>query len=371
MQERRTRNLLEIINDGVIRFDRQGEILSSNPAFNKIMNIDQEQRSGLNFFSLFNEKQKAILVEQLNELDDTKQPQYGVINYPLGNSELRHIDYMLSFASLTQEETFFVARFSDITEVVNKEKNLNYIIQKEKELNTSKSQFVRITSHELRTPLAIILSNAEILSLLTSEPELSNPGMMCKSINRIVKEVNMMTEILNQLMIISKIEEGKIDFDPAEIEINDIIEEIKNEFFNPYKDGRVLQIDITANNLSLCCDRRLFRPAVMNLLTNAFKYSAGAQAPTICVAESNEAVLITVTDYGIGIPQGDVQHLFSPFFRASNVGVIQGTGLGLMVVEYAIKKHQGSIDFKSDVGKGTSFTLTFPKKTTYEQHNDH
>jgi signal transduction histidine kinase len=245
---------------------------------------------------------------------------------------------------------------------VNKELYLNEIISKEKELNNSKSQFIRITSHELRTPLAIIQANTEILEMYHSG-SLGNNSKLKPEVmmGRIMKEVRLMTEILNELMLISRIEAGKMEYAPDATDILKFIEDIKNDLYNPHTDGRVLSVHCTCEHTIIASiDKKLMRHAIVNLINNAFKYSAGKLPPQISLKKIDNSLIFEVQDFGIGIPEQDQKKLFSSFFRASNAGVIQGSGLGLMVVDYVVKKHNGHISFSSVQNEGSIFIISLP-----------
>lgn len=365
LQEKRLKNLFSIINDGIVRIDNQGFVSFINPAFERIMNIQpgQAEEVGINFFSYLDPKDVAIIKEKLLLLKASNLPQDGMLTLHTDGDSMRYLDYTLTYSQFT-EEAFYVARVTDITEKVEKERNMSVFLNKVNDLNMSKSQFMRITSHELRTPLEIILSNTELLEMILARALPKSEHDTSKMLNRIVKEVNIMTEILNQLMMVSKIEEGKVDFRVELVDIADFINEIKEELFLPNSDGRNLVFKYPKKLMLIQADRRLLRNAVVNLLKNAFKYSFSKPEPEVNIKDTGDYVEIFIKDYGIGIPEEDREKLFKPFSRASNVGTVQGTGIGLMVVEYVAQQHGGSITYKSKPNVGTTFCLKLPKKIT-------
>ncbi len=368
-QEKRIRNLLEIINDGVFRCLEDGTVNLFNEAFLRIMDITMSDKMApvkLNFLELIPSDERLSIMEKIREVMSGGGPQFGLFKLPGNSGNFKFIDYVFT-QSVSSADAAFVVRLSDITAIVTKENDLNEIIAREKDLNTSKSRFIHITSHELRTPLSIIQAHAEILNMVLGNIVFDNPAINVKKLlDRIVKEVTLMTEILNQLMTISKIESDKIEITPEKIDISDFLGTIKDDLYAPYHDGRSLNIEINNPSPSFVFDRKLLRMAVINLINNAFKYSANRPAPVIKVITNDNTIQLEVTDYGIGIPEEDVANLFQSFYRASNVGFIQGTGLGLMVVEYAVKKHNGTITFNSQMNKQTTFTITLPNNMETE-----
>ena len=362
VQEARIRNLLYIINDGVFRCDSDGTLNLYNDSFLKIMQAcPPDKNTKLNLFDLLPHSEHAELTRKIKLLSENGQNQTGTFCILTPDGSNKYIDYLITGA-IRSEDAIFVGRISDVTAQVNKEQNLNEIIRKEKELNQSKSRFVRITSHELRNPLSIIRANAEILEMLLSQDipkdKLIKPDVLFERIN---KGILQMTEILNRLLMLSKIEDGRMELDLANVCLASFINEIKNDFYCPYTDGRTLHLKIGAGSDEIRCDRNLLRHAIVNLVNNAFKYSFGKAEPILSIALFDHQVVIEMTDFGIGIPESDLPNLFTSFFRASNVGVIQGTGLGLVVLEFVVRKLSGSISVTSRENEGTVFTISLPR----------
>jgi PAS domain S-box-containing protein len=361
LQEERLRMVLNMIRDGVFTFDEGGHINFINNSFRHILNIaDSNTDRPLSFFDLLPAAEIIKVKQKLSQLIQTGQPQYGIIHFIDYRGQIAYLDFSLTKA-IGSIEAAFVGRISDITEIVNKEEGLKQIIAKEKELNLSKSRFVKITSHELRTPLAIILANAEILEMIqnarTHGTSNLDPAVMLK---RIIKEVTIMTDILDQLMTISRIEADNIEFKRQTVDLPSFFTGIKHDLFDPHTDGRVLELHIAAEVTAASIDKNLTRQAVVNLVNNAYKYSPGKPAPVMQVGIENRNLVISVTDQGLGIPAEEQGKLFTSFFRATNVVNIQGTGLGLIVVDYAVKKHSGAVTFKSQQHEGTTFSISFP-----------
>lgn len=362
LQEKRVRDLLNFTNDGIFTCDINFNINFYNPSFAKILGIENENKhTGINFSKLLNEHEEQLtrnMLDKLGSFDDIETRNFALLK---GKSEL-FLEASFMKASENEPEQF-IGKITDITERVNKEKNLNQIIEKERELNNSKSQFIRITSHELRTPLAIIQANVEILQMAKILPpekaKQINDDVMLK---RMAREVTHMTETLNQLLMISRIENGKIEYAPKLVNLNFYLGEIVKELYTPHSDGRTLQTFIPENGITAEIDPKLIRHAVVNLLNNAFKYSIGKESPQLYLRENAAQVIIDIKDFGIGVPDEDQPKLFTTFFRASNTGVIQGSGIGLTIVEYVVKMHGGAITFKTKANEGSLFTITLNKQ---------
>ncbi len=365
IQEKRIMNFMNIIKDGVFRCNADGSINLYNNSFFTIFDInlsEYETDFKLNFFHLLSTDELPKVKQKIELLYLTGESQFGMLSLTTRKGVEKYFDYTLTVA-MSAEEAAFVCRITDITEIMNREKNLNELIIKEQELNNKKSSFIRITSHELRTPLSIILANTEILEIILANKSSNalialNPETV---VSRISKEVGNMTDILDQLMNISRIENNNIEFEPEVHNIYYFITILKDELFNPYIDGRSLLIECNPDIGSGLFDKKLLRLALINIINNAFKYSQGKPSPVLRAQIKNDSIIFDVKDFGIGIPSSEKSKLFNSFFRASNVGTISGTGLGLIVIDYSIKKHNGKVYFNSVEGKGTTFSISIPK----------
>jgi signal transduction histidine kinase len=251
-----------------------------------------------------------------------------------------------------------VAILNDITNEVHLEENLLEVVKREKELNDLKSAFVNMVSHELRTPLAVISSGAEIIQMML---EVGKPATdITPFTTQIITEVERMTAFMNDLLMVSKIEAGKIDFHAELTNLLSFISNIASNAYQPWKDGRHLSIATKGEAQPLPVDTKMLRHILQNLLDNAFKYSSNQPAPTLRVRYSNSYVTISVVDTGIGIHQEDIVKLFASFSRGRNVANIAGTGMGLVVVKYFVQQHGGSITIKSKLDAGTIFSVKLP-----------
>ena len=251
-----------------------------------------------------------------------------------------------------------VAVLNDITKEVSLEENLLEVVKREKELNELKSAFVNMVSHEMRTPLAIISSSAEIIQMMLAsgkpKEEIENYA------NNILSEVERMTTFMNDILMISKIEAGKIEFKPEAVSLISFVNEIMQKAYLPWKDNRNLNLLVKGNERIFPVDVKMLRHILQNLIDNAFKYSPNKAAPQLRLRYSNSYITFSVIDAGIGIHPDDIQKLFSSFSRGRNVGSISGSGIGLVVVKYFVDQHNGSISIKSKLNVGTIFSVKIP-----------
>ena len=247
--------------------------------------------------------------------------------------------------------------FTDITEQVNNETEFKKNLTKEKHLNELKTNFMNMVSHELRTPLSVILSNTE---LLVQKLQKTQNISVTKHTDMIINQIDGMINLLNEFLFISKVESGKILIQLESISIIEQIKKIIQEQFSPWIDGRVVAIKIVNKPRNVFFDIKMLGHIVSNLLSNAFKYSKGSINPMLEIKFYSNKFVLNFVDKGIGISTDDQKKLFQPFARGENVGLIEGTGLGLVIVKYFSEQHQGHINIESQVNKGTNISLSFP-----------
>jgi PAS domain S-box-containing protein len=244
-----------------------------------------------------------------------------------------------------------------IEELEKTKKELHNSLTKEKELNELKSRFVSMASHEFRTPLTTMLSS---LSLVTKYAEQQDIENQKKHTGRIKNSIHNLTDILNDFLSVSKLEEGRISNIPEELNLQAFIAEVTSEMEAMALKNQTINY-IHSGKLTVLLDKKLLKNVLFNLISNALKFSPEGGEIEIRSFVSNAAIKIVVKDSGIGIPLSDQKHLFERFFRAHNATNIQGTGLGLSIVSKYMELINGTIHFESKENQGTTFTVFIPQ----------
>ncbi|MEM9923292.1 MAG: ATP-binding protein [Cyanobacteria bacterium P01_D01_bin.50] len=226
-------------------------------------------------------------------------------------------------------------------------------------LNELKTRFISVASHEFRNPLHVILAYAQILY---SRGEKLSSEKKKDFFTRIKASIKQMNEILDDVLIITKGELRQQKLNSQLVDLQDFCRQLVAE----------IQIGITTNhNINYTMvgkpekaylDENLLRHILTNLLTNAIKYSPLNSEVDFSVIFKNTEIIFEIKDRGIGIPLKEQPLLFESFHRASNVGKIPGTGLGLTIVKQSVDLHGGKIAVDSEVGIGTTFTVVLPLK---------
>ncbi|MDF1673987.1 MAG: ATP-binding protein [Vicingaceae bacterium] len=246
----------------------------------------------------------------------------------------------------------------NITDSKLAEKEMIKNLEKERELNELKTRFVSMASHEFRTPLSTILSSA---TLAQKYQTIDEQDKRERHLGRIKSSVKNLTSILNDFLSIDKLEEGKVEVNLSEFLIAELIEEAVEEMELYLKKGQTINLFNNLNTEQLVnTDRNVIKNIIINLISNASKYSAEQKNIDVTLSSNNDAAIITIKDYGIGIPKEEQKQLFNRFFRAGNVTNIEGTGLGLNIVKKYLTLVNGDISFISEQHKGTTFTVEIP-----------
>lgn len=268
--------------------------------------------------------------------------------------------------SSTQKPRGVLLLLENITSRKQVEAEIRRAMTQEKELYELKSRFVTTTSHEFRTPLTIILGSAE---LLENYGHRWSDSKKIDHLHQIQDAVKHMMELLNDVLLLSKADAGKLKFEPRPLQLvtfcSDLIQQLQSTVGSQHQ----IQFDVIGVPEIVYVDEKLLRHILSNLLSNAIKYSPNHSSVDFTLMCASGALVLQICDQGLGIPAADLQHLFEPFYRATNVGTIAGTGLGLTIVKESVALHQGHITVHSEVGVGTQITVTLPLQTTLDSGN--
>jgi len=250
------------------------------------------------------------------------------------------------------EVQFVITSTRDISEIVK-------VIEKERQLNKLKSSFISMASHEFRTPLTTIQSSNELISMYMENSTTLPDVKMVKHVTRIRTELDRLNSLLKDVFTLGRLDLGKTRLNRDITSLTGIVKQVIQESQVHFK-GRKIELTIHGKERQVSLDSQLISHAMSNLIINAMKYSSEKKDPHIDIFYKKKSVEVQIKDYGIGIPEKDQNNLFESFSRASNVGDIEGTGLGLVIVKQFIEMHGGTISFDSKVGKGTNFKILLP-----------
>jgi PAS domain S-box-containing protein len=252
---------------------------------------------------------------------------------------------------------------SDITEHKHAEEALQLAIEKERELGELKSRLVSMASHEFRTPLATILALTETLTIYRQRMD---DGQIDDRLVRIREQVAHLKSIVEDVLQLSRLQARRAEYSPTLLDLDALCRSVMDEFMSHPTFAHEIRYSCDPSLRRVRLDRKLMRQIISNLVSNAVKYSNGGQVIFISLKDVDGNLIFDVRDNGIGIPEADMKYIFQPFHRASNVGTISGTGLGLVIVKESVELHGGHIEVESSVGEGTLFRVVIPHLTETE-----
>jgi PAS domain S-box-containing protein len=389
--EKRYRGLFQRMNEGLMSSDPNGVILSVNPSLCKMLGYNNDELVGKIGYEFLHKRDTAMRLKQKIKYRKTGKPGLyetaflhkngskvwtNVSATPDYDDEGNFSGVLLIVLDITDRKEAEKTAF-EIKEAFTKElelsvtqrtreledarKELAISLKKEQELGRLKSRFVSTASHQFRTPLSVIQSN---LGVLAMHMDTSTGFKLDKELQpkfnkistRIKNQITRMTDLMNDVLILVKINDGNITLRLMRQPILPICQDIlDNHNYLNHEEPNIVKVK--GEPVELKFDKQLFSHAFSNLVSNAFKYSKELDIPKVLVEFHEEHTEIKVSDTGIGIPEEELPHLFEPFYRATNVKEYSGTGLGTAIAKEYIELIGGTISVKSQLGKGTEFII--------------
>jgi two-component system sensor kinase FixL len=383
--------IIESAIDGIITIDVRGNIETMNPAALKLFGYKPDEVTGRNICILMPEPDRSAHDGYLNHHQQTGEKRIiGIGREVLGlRKDKTTFPFRLAVNEVEYEERIIYTGFiHDLSKekmaeeslkkytqeleqkVKDRTQNLQKVIaelesardeassslEKEKELNQLKTRFVSMASHEFRTPLTSVQLSASLIDKYADKPD---PENIHRHIGKIKHSVNHLTGILNDFLSMEKLEAGNTLPQLQEFDIVEFSEELIEEMQLLAKKNQNIIYQHTGVISEVTLDSVLLKNSVINLVSNAIKYSGEDTLIEFNTECTGDEVCITVKDNGIGIPEEEQKHLFEAFFRAHNTGDIPGTGLGLNIVKRYAELMGGEVLCKSGQNLGTSITLRF------------
>jgi PAS domain S-box-containing protein len=385
--------LFEFATEGILVVNSKGEIIKINPSASKMFGYKKDELLGEQIERIipdrfvsahtkhraeFQQKPHARAMGKNVELvgkrkDQSEFPvEVSLSPYTMG-SGVFVIAFVIDITHRKKEEETLKNNALELEQQVEKrtmilqeaiaelektKDELKQSLEKAKELSELKSRFVSMASHEFRTPLATMLSS---LSLAIKYGEQENYEKQQKHFDRIKSNIHLLTDILNDVLSISKLEEGNSFISLEEFDINTFATEVVHEMQAVAKANQIISYIHHGTETTVNLDKKILRHILLNLISNAIKFSEEGKPIEVITQLSNQNLTLMIKDEGLGISKEDQKHLFQRFFRGQNVVNIQGTGLGLNIVLKYVEMLQGTIQFESHLNQGTTFIIHLPQ----------
>ena len=371
------RQFIETANAPIFGIDAEGRVNEWNQTSEKITGFKKEEVLGKDLVQGYITEEYQGAVKEV--LDDAlKGQERSNYEFPLFTKDGRRVMVLLNASTRRNAAGEIVGVLGvgqDITEIdtlrtaLNEYKEdleskveirtqeLEESLEREKELGVLKSRFVTMASHEFRTPLTTINANSDII--LRYFDKMSQDDIV-ERLGKIKNEVEEMAIMLEDILIIGKSDAQKLEYNPELLDIVSLIKDIITDYQLSESQSRTIIYDLSSPVIMVTADKKWIKHIIINLLTNAVKYSGGDLQIDVSIKEDQAGISFSVKDYGIGISKEDIKLLFEPFHRGDNVSNIPGTGLGLVILQKALDLHKGKIEVESEIGKGSIFTVILP-----------
>jgi PAS domain S-box-containing protein len=352
--ESKYRKVVENVNEGIL-VTAGGRILYANPKALALTGLDEETAMSKPFIEFIHpDDRDRVLQNHLKRLKGEPVENYYQFRVINSAGEARWLE--ISAVLFEWQGAAATLNFlTDVTQRRQAEDDMRHALRRERELSEMKSRFVAVASHEFRTPLAAILSSVELLddygNRLPDDERSEILGLIKSAVTR-------MNGMIEQVLLTSKLESGRFVFTPAPGQVPALLVQLAAELDQANPQASRIAMECEGLEERRMIDVQLVRHILMNLLGNALKYSS-SDSPVVCsVSAEGERLCFRIKDRGIGIPAADLPRLFQTFHRGTNVGNIQGTGIGLHIVKECVDLHQGTIEVESEAGSGTTFRVS-------------
>ncbi len=357
-------SIFDVSEIGIIVTDHNRRIIKVNDNFVRTFGWDRDDLVGHDFVDIISENERELAIINHEEFLRTGIRSTGEMRLIRRDGGIANALYTSATLELSQRRRFQVTTVMDITIRKQMEMSLRLAKDQADSANHAKSAFLANMSHELRTPLNAIIGFSEMM-VTHMYGELGHPKYE-EYLGDIHLSARHLLEIINEVLDMSKIEAGRVELDEQNVDIAGLIESVTRMM-----DARVLSSGIRIHSHikpdlnRLRADPRLLRQVLINILTNAVKYSdnGGEINLKAYIADDGELTM-TISDTGVGIPQDRIAEAMEPFGQLNDPRIstkYQGTGLGLPLAKAMTELHGGALKLESEEGVGTTVTVSFPK----------
>ncbi|RUT02121.1 hypothetical protein DSM106972_061960 [Dulcicalothrix desertica PCC 7102] len=355
--ELRFRRIVQSSIVGIVIADFNGNIYEANDTFLQIIGYTRQdlEAGNISWIEMTPSEYLPLDEQAIEQIKATGD--YTVYEKQYIRKDGSRIPVLVGAIQIEPEQPNTIAFILDITERKIAELETQKALEQERELNQLKSRFVSMVSHEFRNPLNIIQGYT---ALLEKQGAGWSQEKQAEVLQKIRKSVNNVVGLLDDVLVISKGEITSQAFNPTIINVKQFCQNLVAEMQLVANPKHQILLLAPEQEIQVNLDEKALQQIITNLLSNAIKYSPQGGDILFELAYYDKAITFKIEDKGIGISTEDQQKLFESFYRAKNVGNIPGTGLGLAIVKQAVELHQGEINVTSNLGTGTTFTITIP-----------
>ncbi len=357
-------SIFDVSEVGLLVFDRNRRIVKVNDSFERIFGWNRGDTLGKDFIDFVSPDEHEDAQTNYEEFLQSTDRHAGDVKILRKDGSIANALYTTARLDLSHGRRFQVTTLVDITERKKMEISLRLAKEQADTANHSKSAFLANMSHELRTPLNAIIGFTEMIINETFGP--INNAKYSEYLADVHMSAQHLLEIINEVLDMSKIEAGRVELDEHDIDVAALIETVTRIIdFRVFGSQLVIKQHIEENLPALRGDPRLIRQILINLMTNAVKYSKKEGDITLtAVKDEFGGIILQVEDHGLGIPADKIEEAMRPFGQIHDpqkASIYQGTGLGLPLTKAMAELHQAKFELNSVEGEGTRVKITFPE----------
>ncbi len=356
--EERLRTIMDNSPTVIFMKDMEGRYTFVNYRFEQLFHVGREHAVGKSDADIFPPEVAAALRANDLEVLKTGAPLEREEVVPQDDGLHTYISIKFPLYSSKGIPDIVCGIATDITGRKQAEEQRAVLLAEVERALVVRNQFLSIASHELKTPITLLRGYSQILS---RQAEKKNDIVALRPLQVIDRQIERMTRLIDDLLDVSRIESGAIEFQMAPFDLVEALREVVGEVA-VYSPGFDLRLQDGAGELWVSGDRQRIQQVMTNLMTNAIKYASDRREADVHVTRDGDQAVVLVKDYGIGIPQEQQAQVFERYFRGANASANNygGLGMGLYISRYIIRRHHGSISVESEQGKGSTFTFTLP-----------
>lgn len=354
---------IETIPDGFALFDADDRLVLANDRYREIFSgISDIIVTGTHFREILS-AQADFDPQSTAGLQKEQWIEQQMERHANPSASRREVRISGAWVHVTKSKTpdgGTVAVYSDISDLIDKQAQLEEARGDAEEANEAKSRFLASMSHELRTPLNAIIGYSE---MLIDDAQGQKDSSHVEDLEKIMSSGQHLLSLINDILDLSKIEAGKMEIHVERFEIAPLVEDVKSTITPMMsKNHNQLTLRIETTSTEIVTDKTKLRQNLLNLLSNAAKFTQSGEIE-LAVTDGKETIDFAVRDNGIGMTKEQKEKLFQAFVQAdsSTTRNYGGTGLGLAIVSNFTKMVGGDVQVETEVGKGSTFTLRFPK----------
>lgn len=366
--EKNMHDILGVVDSG----EKALEILAENQVDIVMMDINLAgELDGITTTEIINEKYEVPVVylsassdaETMNKVVGTNPSAYVI--KPFNIRELNMVIELAIYKDRKEKElqnlnNELEAKVKQRTaELFKANQELTKALEKEREINELKSRIVLNVSHGFKTPLTSILSSAQLMQKY-AEKDHPFKQKITRHAFKIENSVRALNNLLSSVLFFGKADANKMEYRPKKMFVQPFVKELLDTIKAGAENNVKIKSELVNLPKTIVSDSEILYQIFENLLSNGVKYSKDGQVVNFKLEYADGLLIGTVTDSGIGIPVAEQSQLFDRFFRARNVGLVEGSGLGMSIVKKCIDMLEGEIDMKSKVGKGTEIRVKIP-----------